>query len=254
VNFRDWVVTRVNTFSPAQPKVAMTGYLIVGGTSGGFSLGEPEFFLNLNYFDEFESARVVMAHELYHAVQFAYAVQPSDWWTDKGLASGPYAVLATRCSTTFKLFEALYEEGSASYVGAPLELKGAGGPGATALLSGFEDGLNHISRSITLLELSVAGLNAPQPVPYDDVYDLGFYVPEILYKLGYVMSKAIAVDQGPQALTAALGHSGSAFAAQYLALPQYGKDDDHPKLGPNTIAAIQRLQAACPIPAQSKRN
>ncbi len=246
--FRDWVITRVNAFSPPNPKVAITGHLIAGGTSGGFSFGEPEFFLNLNYFDEFDTARVVMAHELYHAVQGAYAVQPKDWWTQQAAQSGPHAMLAKQCATNSELFEALYEEGSASYVGDLLQLKGATGPGATKLLSDFEDGLSDIDRSTTLLELSVIGLNAPQPVPYDDVYALGFYVPEILYKLGYVMSRAIAVDQGPPALTAALGHPGNAFAARYLALPLYGKDKDHPKLGPNTVAAIERLQAGCPIP------
>jgi len=246
--FRDWVIMRVNTFSPPNPKLAITGYLIAGGPSGGFAFGKPEFFLNLNYFDEFDTARVVMAHELYHAVQGAYAVQPQDWWADRGADSGPHAVLAKQCATNSELFEALYEEGSASYVGDLLQLKGAPGPGAKTLLGDFEDGLHDIDRSTTLLELSVTGLNASQPVPYDEVYALGFYVPEILYKLGYVMSKAIAVDEGPQALTADLGHPGNAFAAQYLALPRYGRDADHPKLGPNSVAAIQRLQAGCPIP------
>jgi len=250
--FRDWVVTRVSTFSPADSKLAITGYLIAGGPSGGFAFGKPDFYLNLNYFDEFETARVVMAHELYHAVQGAYAVQPKDWWTEKAAESGPHAVLAKQCETTFELFEALYEEGSASYVGDELLLKGAPGPGATKDLSDFQDGLGRLDQSITLLELSVTGLDAPKPVPYEDVYAIGFYVPEILYKLGYVMSKAITTDEGPQALTGALGHPGYGFAAHYLALPKYGKDEDHPKLGPNTVAAIQRLQAGCPVTAQPK--
>jgi len=250
--FRDWVITRVNTFSPPDSKLAITGYLIAGGTSGGFAFGKAEFYLNLNYFDEFETAKVVMAHELYHAVQGAYEVEPKDWWAEKGAESGPNAVLAKQCETNFELFEALYEEGSASYVGDVLQLKGAPGPGATKLLSDFQDGLSRLDHSITLLELSITGLNAPKPVPYDEVYAAGFYVPEVLYKIGYVMSKDIATDEGTQALTAALKHPGYAFAAQYLTLPKYGKDEDHPALDPNTVAAIQRLQAGCPIPAKAK--
>jgi hypothetical protein len=60
--------------------------------------------------------------------------------------------------------------------------------------------LNNLSAHRTLLELSVVGLQAKISVPYDDVYSLGFYVPEPLYKVGYVMAKAISTDDGPQGL------------------------------------------------------
>jgi hypothetical protein len=55
----------------------------------------------------------------------------------------------------------------------------------------INDGLAHIHSSVTLLELSIVGLTASDPVPFDDVYDVGFYGHGALYNIGYVMAKAI---------------------------------------------------------------
>jgi len=243
--FKDWVTARVALFSPADAQVEITGYLIVGGPSGGFAFGEPTFFLNLAYFSEFEAARVVMAHELYHAVQGALAEHPSAWWARPGALKGKHGTLARRCAETAQLFTDLYQEGSASYVGDPTLLSGEEGPLAKKTREDMVAGLSQLGNSRTLLELSVTGLEAPTPVPYEKVYALGFYMPEILYKLGYTMARAIAVDAGSAALAAFLSQPGFKFAAHYAALPKYGKDDNHPKLGPNVIAALERLKAGC---------
>jgi len=243
--FQDWVTARVARFSPADARVDITGYLIVGGTSGGFAFGEPTFFLNLAYFSEFEAARVVMAHELYHAVQGALAEHPSAWWARPGALKGKQGKLAQRCADTAQLFTDLYQEGSASYVGDPTLLSGEEGPLAKKTREDMVAGLSQLGNSRTLLELSVTGLEAAKPVPYDNVYALGFYMPEILYKLGYVMARAIAVDEGNAALAALLSQPGFQFVSHYVALAKYGQDDSHPKLGPNVIAALERLKAGC---------
>jgi hypothetical protein len=39
----------------------------------------------------------------------------------------------------------------------------------------LDDGLLHLHTSVSLLEMSVVSLNAASPVPFDDVYDVGFY-------------------------------------------------------------------------------
>jgi hypothetical protein len=223
----------------------------VGGVSGGFAFGQPEFYLNLAYFDEFDVARVVMAHELYHAVQGAYASSQKTWWSEKGAEEGTDGALARQCSETYDLFDVLYEEGTASYVGDPFLLRDAKGRGAKKMVTEMEEGVAHLRNSVTLLELSITGLNAPDPVPFDQVYALGFYVPEIEYKLGYVMAKAIAIEHSDQAITALLQQPAYAFTDAYMRLPKYGEDDAHPKLEPNTVAAVKRLQAGCPRPVSS---
>jgi hypothetical protein len=249
VTFRDWVEARVTQFSPPNSRVPMSGHLVVGGVSGGFAFGQPEFYLNLAYFDDFDVARVVMAHELYHAVQGAFAIDQQAWWSGPDARKGPGKELAQQCSTTNDYFDALYEEGTASYVGDPLLLRDAKGEKARKMMTEMEDGIAHPRNSVTLLELSILGLNAPDPVPFDQVYALGFYVPEIEYKLGYRMAKSIAAEHGDRAIAAFLQQPPYAFTAAYVSLPEYGKDAEHPGLGPNTLAALKRLQDGCPQPA-----
>ena len=243
--FQSWVVERVGLFSPADADVKIEGYLIVGGNSGGFAFDEPKFYLNLNYFDEFEPAKVVLAHELYHGVQAVYSVDKDDTWLKPPSPTAEGKARQQICANLANLFANLYQEGSASYVGDPMLLAGDTGPLAQKTLTEFQEGLNNLGADRTVLELSVIGLQAKKPVPYDDIYALGFYVPEPLYKVGYVMAKAIAIDEGPQGLAAFLKRPGYTFAQHYTALPRYGKDRDHPKLGPNTLDAIQLLASGC---------
>ena len=246
--FQAWVEQRVAQFSPNGSTAKIEGYLIAGGQSGGFAFDEPKFYLNLNYFPEFDPAKVVMAHELYHAVQGVFAVDNDDTWLKPESPTPTGKAHQQMCANLANLFVNLYQEGSAEYVGDPQLLDPGTGPIAKKTRSDLEDGLNNLGAHRTLLELSVVGLEAPKPVPFSEVYSLGFYVPEPLYKVGYVMAKAIAVDEGPQALAAFLKQPGYRFAEHYLGLPLYGKDRAHPKLGPNTIDAITLLASGCKTP------
>ena len=245
MEFQTWVTRRVALFSPAGSKTKIDGYLVAGGNSGGFAFDEPKFYLNLNYFNEFEPAKVVLAHELYHAVQAVYTVDLDDRWLKPQGVTLYEKAHQQICANLANLFASLYQEGSASYVGDPMLLDAETGPLAKKTRTELQDGLNTLSSYRTLLELSVIGLQATNPVPFDDVYALGFYIPEPLYKVGYVMAKAVANDEGPQGLAAGLAQPGYVFARRYIELPLYGKDRDHPKLGPHTIEAIQLLSSGC---------
>jgi hypothetical protein len=244
-DFEAWVVERVSQFSPSDPKLSINGYLVAGGTNGGFAFGEPKFYLNINYFDEFDTARIILAHELYHAVQGAYSVDSDDIWLKPESRTAKGKARQQLCVGLAGLFSNLYQEGSASYVGDTLLLDPASGPLAKKTREEMEVGLHHLSDHATLLELSVTGLEAPKPVPFEDIYALDFYVPEPLYKLGYAMAKAIATDLGPSTLTALLKEPGYRFVRRYLDLPAYGKDAQHPKLGANTIDAVETLASGC---------
>ena len=244
-DFQAWVTERVALFSPPGSAVKIDGYLIVGGNSGGFAFGEPRFYLNLNYFNEFEPAKVVLAHELYHAVQAVYTVDNDDRWLKPENPTAEGRARQQVCANLANLFSNLYQEGSASYVGDPMLLDAETGPLAEKTRTDLQDGLNTLGAHLTLLELSVVGLQAKTPVPFDDVYALGFYVPEPLYKVGYVMAKAIATDEGPKGLATFLNLPGHTFAQHYAELPRYGKDNDHPKFGPNTLDAIRLLASGC---------
>ncbi len=244
-DFRKWVIDRVTQFTPAGKTIEVEGYLIAGGQSGGFAFGEPKFYLNLAYVSEFEIAKIIMAHELYHAVQGALQSPDEKTLDDFDSANFTGTADARKCIETHSLFSNLYAEGTASYVGDILLLAPGSGAFGDKSLQDFKDGMKRLRASATLLDLSVIGLNAATPAKYDDVYALDFYTPEILYKLGYTMARAIAAADGASGLASFTEQSSYAFAERYAQLPLYGKDADHPALGANTLAAIARLKAGC---------
>jgi hypothetical protein len=94
------------------------------------------------------------------------------------------------------------------------------------------------------LELSVTDPISADAVPFDDVYEVGFFGRGILYNIGYVIAKSIAENDGSQGLAAYLKQPAYTFVKRYTQLPQYGRDRDHSKLGPNTITAVNQLVRA----------
>lgn len=95
--------------------------------------------------------------------------------------------------------------------------------------------------SITLLELSTHGLKTQADLTYDSIYALGFYGDEMLYGLGYVMARAIAAEQGNDAIAELTGRPGALFIMRYRNLNAYGKSDAAPALGTETLRSAGEL-------------
>jgi hypothetical protein len=192
--------------------------------------------------DDFVLAKSATTHELYHAVQGAFAVERGPAAEPSGLALSP---IQQACASTARLFASLFEEGTATYVEDISLLPQSHSESAIRKLADMTDGLRHIPDSATLLELSVTGLRSANAVSYDDVYDVGFLGHGVLYNIGYVMAKAIVENDGPQGLAAFLKRPPYKFVLRYTQLPAYGMDKDHPTLGPNTIDAANQLANGC---------
>lgn len=235
----DEVKARIARFTPARVTGKVAGYLVVGGTSGGFAFGEPEFFLNLARYPSAGLAKTILTHELYHGVQgLAAALRPPQGDANKAcLAKLPQA------KELGQLYGSLLEEAGASYVGDVLALP-ADDAGSRADRERAQRGVNLVSRSVTLLGLSTHSLVSNGPVTYDDVYALGFYGDEILYSLGYVMMRAIAKEAGDGAVAELIDAPGAMLIARYAALASYGKDKATPALDAATLAWAKRI-AAC---------
>ena len=232
---------RIALYTPPGIDAAITGYFVVGGTSGGFAFGDPQFFLNLDYFPDAVLATTILEHELYHAIQGAAAPGKA------GVAAINRCVARTKQPAHIDdLFGSLMMEGTASAVGDVLALpKDATGAVAVERKK-FARNVSMISRSVTLLELSTHAL-ATHAVDYDSIYDLGFYGDEILYSLGYVMAKAIERERGAGAIAALIRDpTGVRFVNVYRELKGYGKSADAPALGARTIALAQRM-AVCAV-------
>lgn len=235
----DDVQRRIALFAPPGLSGRVTGYMIVGGTSGGFAFGEPEFFLDLAHFPQAALATTITEHELYHAVQAlaAAAYKPA-------LADKQCRTAVPGASRLDFLFQSLMEEGTASYVGDVLALPDNGDPAIKTARDRLTHGLGLLHRNATLLELSVHAMTTSSSLSDDDIYAIGFYDDEILYPLGYAMARAISDELGPGAVADLIGKPGALFVVRYASLKSYGKDSKVPKLDDETVRYAQAL-AAC---------
>ena len=240
--FRASIERRIALFTPPGSDIRLQGYIVAGGDGGGYAFGDTVFYLNLEFMDDLVVAETATTHELYHAVQGAFAAERTNLFE---ASRGPRSHTQQACVNTGQLFANLYEEGSATYVEDISTLPQSHSEVAIRQLTDLNDGLAHTNNSATLLELSVVGLNATEAVPFDDVYDVGFYGHGVLYNIGYAMAKAIVENDGPQGLAAFLKLPPYKFVERYTQLPKYGTDKDHPKLGPNTVSAVNHLANGC---------
>lgn len=231
---------RIAEYTPMGLTGRITGYFVVGGTSGGFAFGEPSFFLNIDYFPDAALATTILEHELYHAVQ-----------NTARNAQKQAATATSQCLTRIAmpthmddLFDSLVAEGTASAVGDVLALPKTADGVVGEERRKVSRNVGMVDRSVTLLELSAHAV-ATGAIDFDKIYELGFYGDEILYALGYVIAKAIEREQGPAAIADLTRHgSGAVFIDRYRQLKAYGSNDDTPALGPKTLDWARRM-AAC---------
>lgn len=237
------VKARIDAFTPPGTRGHVTGYLVVGGTSGGFAFGGPEFYLNLDRFPSAPLATTIMQHELFHAVQGVIRTARSESAAESAcLAKIPHSKELSR------LFSSLEMEGSGSLVGdvaaMPAGIDAESDAARTRTLRNVE----LVGRSVTLLELSVHGLNTGAQLDYSDIYALGFYGDEVLYALGYVMARAIAAEEGKGAIAELTGQPGALFVERYRKLRSYGKSDEVPVLRAGTLRTAAQLAACVSAP------
>ncbi len=151
------------------------------------------------------------------------------------------------CIKTKQLFANVYEEGSATYVEDLAQLQTSHSETAMRQSADLTDGIKHARWSASLLEMSVLSLNAPNAMDFDEVYGVDFFGHGILYNIGYVMAKGIADQDGSAGLAAFLKLPPEQFILRYTQLAAYGKDHDHPMLGPNTIQAARQTLKGCSL-------
>lgn len=234
------VRTRIAKFTPPTVGGGVTGYIIVGGSAGGFAFGEPEFFLNLAYFPSAPLATTIMEHEMFHAVQ------------NLASAAGRRPAGASACLSRVAnavrlaaLFDPLMREGTASFVGDLLALPENGDAEVQKERAEFARKVERVSRSVSLLALSTHAAATDAAITDEEIYALGFYGDELLYPLGYVMAKAIAKEYGPSMIGQLIGKPGAMFVQRYVGLKSYGSDEA-PRLGPIVERAAPQL-ASCEV-------
>jgi hypothetical protein len=236
--FQRMIEKRITAYTPPGASIKLNGYVVAAGDGAGYAFGGTDFYLNLVMVDDFVMAKSVTTHELYHAVQGAFATyrEPVAQADDT----------STACRAVQHLFVNIYDEGSAVEVADVSLLAQFSTPNGLRQKNDMEDGAKHLATSASLLEMSVASLEATKAVPYDEVYDVGFYGHAILYNVAYAMAHAIAENDGAAGLAAFARRPPSEFIRRYTELPSYGKDKQHPALGRNTLAALDLVGKGCP--------
>lgn len=233
--FQDPIQRRIQRFSPQNANIRLKGEILAAGDGAGYTFGATDFYVNLGVVHNLPFIAMVTTHELYHAVQGAYA--------DKRKAPGDDA---PGCRDIAHLFANLYEEGSANFVEDIPRILDLQDDALKQAKEDFATGLKEAQGNARLLELSVSSLEAaPKAVPYDEVYAAGFFGHGPLYSIGYVMVRDIEQQDGDQAVIDMLQKPPYTLILRYIQLQKYGKAKDHPTLYPNTIAAAQRLAEGC---------
>lgn len=234
--FQGAIQKRIAQFTSTGANIRLQGYVVAAGDGGGYTFGSTDFFLNTARVRDLVLAEAVANHEMYHAVQGAFASARA---MPAGLPGG------SACAATQKLFDNLYEEGTAAYVEDVALVDRSTSEAGLRKQTDLKDGIKHVTWSSSLLEMSIDALTAPDPTPYQQVYAVGFYGHGVLYNIAYVMAEAIVADRGASGLIALLTKPSYEFVLSYILLPNYGKDATHPELGRNTVAMARKLATAC---------
>ncbi|WP_263375006.1 DUF5700 domain-containing putative Zn-dependent protease [Granulicella aggregans] len=237
---------RIRPYIGKPDSVSVRGFVVAGGDGGGYAFGGSDFYLNIALNDDIVMAKQVMIHEAFHGAQGAvYQEDTAHWAKERTLPAD--LVRGQFCSNTAELFMDMRNEGTAKFVGSDDILKDAKGPTGQRLYAEALYGREHLSDSANLLELSIASLQAPVPVPYKVVYSVDFWGRGIVYSISSAMVSAIVEQDGAAAVGEVIQQPGYEFVLRYTRLKSYGKDRTHPRLRENTVSAAQLLHDGCPI-------
>jgi len=242
--FEKDVLDRIRPFSPKPGTISLRGFVVAGGDGGGYAFGGADFYLNLLNSDDLIYARQTMIHEAFHGVQGATFQEDTDHWSKQNTQPADIT-LAKFCSNSAELFKDIKDEGTAMFVGSDEALKDSNGVTGKRIYAEYLYYNTHLSDSTGLLEVSVASLQAPKPVPFKMVYSVDFWGKCVAYYIGNAMTRSIEEEDGPAAVAQSLQQPGYEFVLRYTRLKSYGKDRAHPHLGENTVAAAQALHDGC---------
>lgn len=214
---------------------------IVGNSCGGFSM-DGAFYLALACLvdspgHEFETAKVISAHETYHALQYAFF--------------HPFEEDIDRVKTLDDAFDyhfmSLVAEGTAEYVADSRQVEGSGN--LTDILKGFAaNGYRQMPFHMRLFDYSAEILKGGGDTlmrRLKDVYQLGYAGSnrQIFYFVGANMSGHIENVFGRPALVCILALPPEQFVRAYDAAAARAPGEETPALGEAMMDAAARLDA-----------
>jgi len=73
--FQASIEKRIERFTIPGSEIHLQGYIVAGDDGGGYTFGDTNFNLNIGFMDDIILAKSATTHELYHAVQGAFAAE-----------------------------------------------------------------------------------------------------------------------------------------------------------------------------------
>jgi len=168
--FQKQVRDAILPYTPQSEIAPLRGF-VAGGDGGGYAFGGTDFYLNILNTDDIIDAKQTLIHEAFHGVLGAVYQEDTAQWK-KGNAKPADLVRGQFCSNSAELFMEMRNEGTATFVAPDELLKDSVGATGKRVPSEFVYYNGRLADSAALLEVSIASMEAPHPVPLKTVYNV----------------------------------------------------------------------------------
>lgn len=195
--------------------IEMTVYVVLGGRSSGFSLGDPgKFYIGLQlYKSDLISFTETCKHELFHNLQFiSYDLQNASEKLQQINMGQAYA---------HAIFGYLFREGSAEYIADLRKVDSSQAPHVKELLDHARVNDNRAPEVFYLIErLTLDAYNNPENINYSNIYNLLFdwNWNNPAYYAGYKMTAALTEAYGEEVMLRYLQQDPVYFISDYISL------------------------------------
>ncbi|WP_040280324.1 DUF5700 domain-containing putative Zn-dependent protease [Psychroserpens damuponensis] len=219
-DLNNYLNEKLSKFILPNETLSINAYLLLGGTSDGFSNGAT-FSIDLGFFsDDIEAMKQIMLHEIFHIVQTKLYKRPSSFKESIGKSD----------KNLFNLLDKLFREGSASYLANPLLIDE---PKSYTIWyqSKYNKNLNRIKYNFQLFQSVFYNLEYDGNANFDDLYTIGFsgMWSSPFYFVGFRMCELIKKHEGEDFLLKYLRLSPTNF---FLAYNNYAKLENEPNTYP----------------------
>lgn len=219
---RERILKTLNKYIPEDENVIeMTVYVVLGGRSSGFSLGDPgKFYVGLQLYKyDLISFVETCKHELFHSLQFkSYDIEPVSERLQQVNMGQAYA---------HAIFGYLLREGSAEYIADRRKVEKGNAPHVKELLAHARVNDYRTSDVFYLIErLTLDVYNNPDAINFSNTYNIlfdwnwnnpGYYA-------GYKMTAVLTDTYGEDVLVRYLEKDPVYFVSDYIKLTESDPD------------------------------
>ena len=204
------VCRRIRPFLPVGAPIKASVVLLGGGTATGFSRGDGAVYVALHRLKgDLETLELILVHELYHVMQETYETRRGPLMSVDGLDA------ATPTDAARFLLQSVYDEGTATFVMAPLDAPKRDTPIPFAMPASHGPAL---ADRASMLEAFLYRVWHDPSANAAALYRIGFTGDAYLYQLGQYMAGRMVERRGPEILAGLMEQDPAAFFISYISI------------------------------------